>query len=76
MTSCFNIQSTAADWIESRGPCLICDHEGDLIQNVMCLVPLLLKHLYVLLEEGLKNCRTLFSKLLRLFELHIDCSIQ
>ena len=39
----------------------------------MCLIPLLLKQLYVLLGEGLINCRIVF-KGLRLFELRIDIS--
>ena len=40
----------------------------------MCLISLLLKQLYVLLGEGLINCRILFLKVLRLFELRIDIS--
>ena len=40
----------------------------------MCLIPLLLEQLYVLLREGLINCRILFLKVLRLFELHVDIS--
>ena len=40
----------------------------------MCLIPLLLKQLYVLQGEGLTNCRILFLKVLRLFELHVDIS--
>ena len=41
----------------------------------MCLIPLLLKQLYVLPGQGLINCRTLFLKMLRLFELRIDVYI-
>ena len=41
----------------------------------MCLIPLLLKQLYVLLGDGLINYRILFLKVLRLFELRIDISI-
>ena len=33
-----------------------------------------MKELYVLLGEGLINCRILFKKMLRLFELRIDIS--
>ena len=40
----------------------------------MCLIPLLLKRLYILLGEGLINCRILFQKVVRLFELRIDIS--
>ena len=40
----------------------------------MCLIPLLLKQLYVLLIEGLISYRILFLKVLRLFELCIDIS--
>ena len=40
----------------------------------MCLIPFLLKQLYVLPGEGPINCRILFLKVLRLFELRIDIS--
>ena len=40
----------------------------------MYLIPLLLKQLYVIQGEGLINCRILFLKVLRLFELFIDVS--
>ena len=40
----------------------------------MCLIPFLLKQLYVLPGEGLINCRILFLKGLSLFELRIDIS--
>ena len=33
-----------------------------------------MKELHVLLGEGLTNCRILFKKMLRLFELRIDIS--
>ena len=61
MTSCFNIQSATADWVKR-------------VKETMCLIPLLLKQLYVLLGEGLKNCRIIFLKILRLFELRIHIS--
>ena len=41
---------------------------------VMCLIPLLLKQLYVLLGESLINCSIPFSKVLWLFELRTDIS--
>ena len=40
----------------------------------MCLIPFLLKQLYVLPGEGLINCRILFLKGVSLFELRIDIS--
>ena len=40
----------------------------------MYLIPLLLKQFYVIQGEGLINCRILFLKVLRLFELFIDVS--
>ena len=78
MTSCFNIQSATVDWVNRcREPCLNLLSQRWLNPRrdlVTCLIPLLLKKLYVLLAEDLINYRILFLKVLRLFELRRDIS--
>ena len=62
---------------ESRKPCLNLWSRRWLKPSrnlVRCLIPLVLKQLYVVLGEDLKNFRILFIKILKLSEFRIDLS--
>ena len=65
MKSCFNIPSATADWIKRVKKTILEFVVTKMVQSrhnlVICLIPVLLKQLYVLLEEGLINCRILFK---------------